>query len=411
MGQKRLINIGVLYGITDSNTVKIGHDLSKIKSIKNAFLDFKDDRIAGFGSMEDLTESNAEEIDVEGGIVYPSYVDCHTHLVFAANREDEFVDRIKGLSYQEIASNGGGILNSAAKLQSMSEDELFEDALHRLNKLIRLGTGAIEIKSGYGLTLEAELKMLRVIKRLKDENLIPVKSTFLGAHAFPKEYANDHDAYVDLIINEMLPAIHAENLADYIDAFCEEGYFTVTQTERIVKAGLKYGLKSRLHVNQFTSSGAIEMATRNKAISVEHLEVMTENDINTLANTNIFGVALPACSFFLKIPYTPARQLIERNIPFVLASDYNPGSSPTGNLSFVMSLACIYMNILPEEALNALTINAAAALEIENEVGSIAINKKANVIVSKNIKSINAVPYSFAQNTIDDVYVNGKKFL
>lgn len=408
--KRTLINIGKLYGVTTSNEVKIGKDLAVVEHIEDAFLEMENGRITGFGPMSDAQSGEGETTDVEGGIVYPGYVDCHTHLVFAQNRDQEFVDRIKGLSYQEIANRGGGILNSAATLAEMSEDELYDSAWMRLQHLIQLGTTAIEVKSGYGLTLEAELKMLRVIKRLKETASIPVKSTFLGAHAFPKEYAGKKDEYVDYIINTMLPEVAKENLADYVDAFCEDGYFDVSQTERIVKAAAQYGIKARLHVNQFTSSGAVEMSAKNKVLSVEHLEVMTDDDVRVLSESNMFGVALPACSFFLQIPYTPARRLIEANVPFVLASDFNPGSSPTGNLSFVMSLACIYMKLLPEEALNALTINAANALEIADEVGSIAIGKRANVVVSKSVKSLNAIPYHFAENRIDEVYVNGAPF-
>lgn len=410
MGSVRLINIGRLYGLTGNNAVKVGNDLAEVATLDNAYLDFSDGRITGFGLMEAIPLDGKLIYDVEGGIVYPSYVDCHTHLVFAKNREDEFVDRINGLTYQEIANRGGGILNSVEKLRNMSEEELYADATARLHSLIRLGTGAIEIKSGYGLNKDAELKMLRVIKRLKENSPIPIKATFLGAHAFPKEYANDHEGYVQNLINEVLPTVVEEGLADYIDAFCEAGYFTVEQTRKVVEAGLKHGLKSRLHVNQFESFGAVQMAAEHQAISVEHLEVMTDADINTLAASNMFGVALPACSFFLKIPYTPSRKLIEAGVPLVLASDYNPGSSPTGNLNFVMSLACIYMQLLPTEALNALTINAANALEIAEDVGSIAIGKRGNVVVCKGIKSINSIPYQFGDNLIDDVFVNGELF-
>ena len=407
MGSVRLINIGRLYGITENNDVKIGKDLADIQILENAYLEFSDGLITGYGSMDAIQQQADVEYDVQGGIVIPSYVDCHTHLVFAKNREDEFVDRINGLSYQEIASRGGGILNSVEKLRSMSEEQLFQDASVRLRSLIKLGTGAIEIKSGYGLNRESELKMLRVIKRLKESSPIPIKSTFLGAHAFPKEFADDHDGYINNLVNDVLPAVVDEGLADYIDAFCEAGYFSVEQTQKVVEAGLHHGLKSRLHVNQFESFGAVQMAAENGAISVEHLEVMTDADIATMASSKMFGVALPACSFFLKIPYTPSRKLINAGVPLVLASDYNPGSSPTGNLSFVMSLACIYMQLLPTEALNALTINAANALEIASEVGSIDIGKRGNVIVCKGIESINSIPYQFGDNLIDDVFVNG----
>ncbi|MEZ4842967.1 MAG: imidazolonepropionase [Bacteroidia bacterium] len=405
----RLINIGKLYGITDNNSPKTGNDLAVVNCLEHAYLDFKHGRIAGFGLMKDIPEhtENISYHDVKNGIVLPGFIDCHTHLVFAESRENEFVDRLKGLSYQEIAERGGGILNSAAKLAAMSEDELFENAQHRLQKLIKYGTTAIEIKSGYGLNTEAELKMLRVIKRLKENNAIPIKSTFLGAHAFPALYKNNPEQYVDLIVNEMLPRVVNERLADYVDAFCEQGYFSVEQTERIVQKAAEYGLKARLHVNQFNSFGAIEMAAKNGVLSVEHLEEMTQTDLETLAESGMYGVALPACSFFLQIPYTPARKLILANVPLVLASDFNPGSSPTGNLNFVWSLACIYMKMLPEEAFNALTINAANALEIADQVGSIAIGKKATILISHSAASLNSFPYHFGESLINEVFVDG----
>ena len=411
MGLTRLINIGALYGVSENNSTKIGSDLASTGIVEHAFLEFEEGKIVHYGTMDDAPKRAPEvEYDVEGGIVYPSYVDCHTHLVFAQNREDECVDRIKGLTDHEIANRGGGILNSVAKLRNMSEDDLYNDARNRLEKLIKLGTGAIEIKSGYGLNVDAELKMLRVIKRLKENSPIPIRATFLGAHAFPNEFKDDHEGYVNHIISSILPKVVEDKLADYIDAFCEEGYFNIEQTKRIVEAGNAHRIPSRLHVNQFKSFGAIQMAAKNKVLSVEHLEEMTDEDVATLSESGMFGVALPACSFFLKIPYTPARKLIEANVPFVLASDFNPGSSPTGNLSFVLSLACIYMNMLPVEALNALTINAANSMNLAEEIGSIAIGKSANVIVSKQVKSLNAIPYHFGESMIDDVFVNGAVF-
>lgn len=411
MTKTRIINIGTLCGITESNSPRLRDDLSQLKCIQNAYLEMEDDLISGYGPMSALSEDvQVNTVDADGALVIPGFIDCHTHLVFAANREGEFVDRIKGLSYQEIAERGGGILNSAARLAEMSEDELFEDARKRLESLIRMGTCAIEIKSGYGLTLESEIKMLRVIRRLKEIAPIPVKATFLGAHAFPKQYAGNKEGYVEEIINKMLPAVAEDHLADYVDAFCEDGYFDVDQTERIVEAAAKFGMPARLHVNQFTSLGAVEMAIKQKAISVEHLEVMTDHDVELLSTGKLIAVALPACSFFLQIPYTPARRIINAGAPLVLASDFNPGSSPTGNLSFVWSLACIYMKMLPEEALNALTINAANALNIQNEAGSIAVGKKANFIISHEARSINEFPYRFGENLINEVYVNGKPF-
>ena len=349
-----------------------------------------------------------EIIDAEGGMVFPTYCDSHTHLVFAASREGEFVDRINGLSYEEIATRGGGILYSAEKLQNATEDELYEGALERLNNLIKLGTGAIEIKSGYGLTLEAELKMLRVIKRLKENTEVSIKSTFLGAHALPKEYKNNKDGYMDLVINEMLPKVASEELADYVDIFCEKGYFTVEDTIRLLEAAKTYGLQAKTHVNQFNSIGGVKASVELGALSVDHLEEMEEEDYIALKDSDCIPTILPSCSFFLGIPYGPANKMMEEGLAVALASDYNPGSTPSGNMNFVASLGCIQMKMTPEQVINATTINTAYAMGIEKEVGSICIGKRANFFITKEIPSYSYLAYSFGENVIAKVFLNGK---
>jgi len=386
-----------------------GKALAELPVLENAWLAAEDGVIVGYGLMEDwggISDwTDLEIIDASGKYVLPAWVDSHTHLVFAATREEEFVDRIKGLTYEEIADKGGGILNSANKLAGMSEDELYQSTYKRLQQVISMGTGAIEIKSGYGLSLDAELKMLRVIKRLKENSPIPIKSTFLGAHAFPKEFKENRKGYIDLIINEMLPVISSEKLADYIDAFCESNYFSVEETKQILEAGATHGLKSKIHVNQFNSIGGIEMAVEQNALSVDHLEVVNNHDVEVLSNSNTIATLLPSCSFFIKIPYSPARKLIDSNVAVALATDYNPGSTPSGNMNFVNSLACIHLNMTPEEVINASTINAAYALELQDEVGSITIGKKANLIITKEIPSLAYLPYSFGENLVERVIV------
>lgn len=390
-----------------------GKSLSDLPVIENAWLAVEDGVIADFGEMKDwggiLDWRDLEVIDAEGRYLLPGWVDSHTHLVFAAPREGEFVDRIKGLTYAEIAEKGGGILNSARRLADMSEDQLYTEALERAWKLIRMGTLAIEIKSGYGLSVEAELKMLRVAKRLKEELPIPVKSTFLGAHAVPTELKGNTDAYVDIVIKDMLPKVAEEGLADYIDAFLEDGYFSIEQTERIMEAGAQFGLKAKIHVNQFTANGGVAACVKHNALSVDHLEELTDADVKALQNSNTIPVALPSCSFFLNIPYTPARTLIDADLPLALATDFNPGSTPSGNMNFVVSLACIRMNMLPEEAINAATINAAAALELENEVGSITPGMKANFFLTQPIPSLAYLPYAFGEMLVDRVFVDGRE--
>jgi imidazolonepropionase len=389
-----------------------GKDMSHISTIKDAFIEVEEGIIISFGSMEDWNGiedwNNTDIIDAEGGMVFPTYCDSHTHLVFAASREGEFVDRINGLSYAEIAERGGGILNSADKLQNASEDELFEDALARLNELVQMGTGAIEIKSGYGLTLDAELKMLRVIKRLKENTDVTIKATFLGAHALPKEFKDNKEGYMDLVINEMLPIVVKEGLADYVDIFCEDGYFTVEDTKNLLTAANKLGLQSKIHVNQFNAIGGVKASVDLGALSVDHLEQMAEEDYEALKGSNCMPTILPSCSFFLGIPYGPAVKMMEKGLPVALATDYNPGSTPSGNMNFVASLGCIQLKMTPEEVINATTINTAYAMGVEKELGSICIGKKANLFITKPIPSYAYLPYSFGHNVIKKVMIAGK---
>ena len=389
-----------------------GLNMQKINTIKDAFIEINDGKIIGFGSMNKWNGiqnwNNTEVIDANGGMVFPTYCDSHTHLVFATSREDEFVDRIKGLSYQQIANKGGGILNSAKKLQNTHEDQLFEDALKRLKEVIKMGTGAIEIKSGYGLTMDAELKMLNVIKRLKENTDITIKSTFLGAHALPEEFKDNKDRYMDLVINEMLPEIVDSNLADYIDIFCEKGYFTVQDTERLLKAANKFNIQAKTHVNQFNSIGGVKTSIDLGALSVDHLEEMKEEDFESLVGSNCMPTILPSCSFFLGISYSPARKMINKGLPIALASDYNPGSSPSGNMNFITSLGCIKLKLTPEEVINATTINTAYAMGIQDKLGSIAIGKNANMFITKPIPNYSFLPYYFGHNLIEKVIINGK---
>ncbi len=405
-----ITNIKELLQIRDISIKKISGKAMKIlPSIKNAFLIIENDVILDFGKMKDLPKINATKtIDATGKIILPSWCDSHTHLVYAGNREGEFVDRINGLSYEEIANKGGGILNSAKKLQEISFDDLYKQSAKRLEEVIALGTGCIEIKSGYGLTVDAEIKMLKVAKKLAKNYNISIKTTFLGAHAFPLKYKENKNAYVDLICNEMLPKIASENLADYIDVFCETGYFNVEQTERIILEGKKYGLIPKLHVNQFTSIGGVQIGVKHNALSLDHLEILTDNDLNSLKNSETMPVALPSCSYFLSIPYTPARKIIDAGLPITLATDYNPGSTPSGNMNFVVATACIKMKMTPEEAINAATINGAYAMNLETTHGSITKGKKANLIITKNINSYAFIPYAFGSNLIDTVILNGK---
>ena len=405
-------NIRCLVNTRENQSLLKGKDLLHLPSIENAFLLIEDGIIVSFGKMTELSDKIAalpqNIINVEGQFILPTWCDSHTHLVFAGSRENEFVDKINGLSYADIAANGGGILHSANKLSNTSEDELFTQAWKRLQEVSKLGTGAIEIKSGYGLNVEAELKMLRVIKKLKEKSSITIKSSFLGAHTYPLIYKENHRGYIDVIINDMLPVIAKEKLADYIDVFCEAGFFNPSEMEEICKAGMTYGLKPKLHVNQLNSIGGIQKAIALNALSVDHLETMTEEDVKDLAESNTIGTLLPTAAFFLRMQYQPARQLIDAGCAIALASDYNPGSSPSGNMNFVVALSCIQMKMLPEEAINAATLNGAYAMQVEKELGSISIGKKANLIFTKPISSLAFIPYSFGSNLIENVMVNGE---
>ena len=405
-------NIKELLQVRKTLILKLsGSEMGQLPSLKNAFLVIDNDLILDFGEMKDCPKSNFDvKIDVSGKIILPTWCDSHTHIVYAGNREQEFVDRINGLSYEEIANRGGGILNSAKVLNETSDDELYHQSEIRLKEVMKLGTGAIEIKSGYGLTTAGELRILRVIKRLSENYPIKIKATFLGAHAFPSEFKNSHQGYIDLIVNEMLPQIEKENLADFIDVFCEKGYFTVAQTDQILTAGKKHGLQAKIHVNQFNSIGGILIGIQNNALSVDHLEVLSDEDFELLKNSETMPVALPSCSYFLSIPYTPARKIIDSGLALALASDYNPGSTPSGNMNFVVATACIKMKMTPEEAINAATINGAFAMGVSHSHGSITKGKKANFIITKPLNSFYELPYSFGSNLIESVYLEGTLF-
>jgi imidazolonepropionase len=401
-----LKNIKQLIGITEnSDTIKKGKAQGEVKTLENAYLIVRNNIIESFGPMSECPELSIDSHDCAGRLVLPMYVDSHTHLIFAESRSGEMKMRLHGKSYQEIAEAGGGILNSAAKLHAMSEQQLYEEAQERMGNVIKQGTGAIEIKSGYGLNIEDEMKMLRVIRVLKSLSPIPIKATFLGAHALPTAFKNNKDAYMYLVTKEMLPRIAGEGLADYIDIFCETGYFSLDDLKQVIEAGDKYGLKAKVHVNQFSSFGAVKMACEMGALSVDHLEIMNEDDYSALASSNTIATGLPLCSLFLDIPYTPGRQLIDKNIPLAIASDFNPGSSPSSNLNLAFGLACSQLKLTPEEAFNALTYNAAFAMEVQNEVGSIQVGKKANLIVTKPANGLEDIPYWFGDSMIGSVVV------
>jgi imidazolonepropionase len=382
--------------------------MAELPSIDNAWLLAENGLVHSFGTMNTLPEINSEQtIDASGKIVLPAWCDSHTHLVFAAPRDGEFVDRIRGMSYEDIARRGGGILNSARMLNDMSEDELFDQSLARLHKVIALGTGAIEIKSGYGLCLDGELKMLRVIRRLKEHVKIPVKSTFLGAHAYPVEYRQNKEGYLSLIMEEMLPRIASEGLADYMDVFCEEGFFGVPETERLLEAGWAHGLKPKIHANQLHYSGGVQAGVRRNALSVDHLEHVSDAEINVLKGSNTMPTLLPGAAFFLGMQYQPARLMIDAGLPICLATDYNPGSCPSGNIPLLLSIACTQLKMTPEEAINAVTINGAAAMELEQQMGTIAPGKRANLIITKAIPSLAYLPYDYGNNNIERVIIDG----
>jgi imidazolonepropionase len=401
-------NIKLLAGVRESSKLLRGKELADLPCIENAYLIIEGGVIAEYGPVQNSTYKIQNSIDATGCIVLPAWCDSHTHLVFPSSREDEFVDKIKGLSYAEIAERGGGILNSASKLAETSEDKLFNLAWQRLNELISLGTGAIEIKTGYGLSPEGELKMLRVIKKLKQKAPIPIKATFLGAHAYPLAFKENHKDYIDQIIRQMLPVIAEENLADYIDVFCEKGFFSLEETETIIRAGKSYGLKPKIHANQLSATGAVELGVNMKALSVDHLEIMDDAAIKALAASDTIGTLLPTAAFFLRMPFQPARAIIDSGAAVALASDFNPGSSPSGNMNTVISMACIGMRMLPEEAINAATINGACAMEVENELGSVSVGKKANLIITKPVPSLAYLPYSFGSNLVKNVIINGE---
>ena len=405
------INIKQLVGTREQTVLLRGAALAQLPSIENAFLLIEDRLIADYGHMHELAikipSLPVNVVDMAGQFVLPAWCDSHTHLVFAKSREEEFVDKISGKTYAEIAAKGGGILNSAKILNETSEDDLFRTGMLRLKEVAAMGTGAIEIKSGYGLSVEGELKMLRVIKRLKEQSDLSIKSSFLGAHTYPLVFKENHQGYINSIIYEMLPVIAAENLADYIDVFCEEGFFSVAEMETICRAGAAYGLKPKLHVNQLSSVGGIQAGTGLGAVSLDHLETMTDEDIRSLADSDTIATLLPTAAFFLRMNYQPARKLIDAGAAIALASDYNPGSSPSGNMNFVVALSCIQMKMMPGEAINAATNNGAFAMELQDEAGSISIGKKANLIFTKPIPSIAYLPYSFGHNLIDKVMING----
>lgn len=408
MATQIFTDINLLVNTRTDNRLLRGNELGILPCIKNAYIVIEDDIIAEYGEMDNLKyKINSTRVS-ENSMILPCWCDSHTHLVFGGSRESEFVDKLKGLSYADIAANGGGILNSARKLNETSEDELFNQSWKRLEEVSKMGTGTIEIKSGYGLSLDGELKMLRVIKRLKETSRLEIKSTFLGAHAFPAGYKENHNGYIDLLINDLLPVIAEEKLADYIDVFCEKDFFSAEEMETICLAGKRYGLKPKLHVNQLNSIGGIEKGIELNAVSLDHLETLTEKEIQLLGRFSGCSTLLPTAAFFLGMQYQPARRLIEADTAIALASDYNPGSSPSGNMNFVVALSCIQMKMLPEEAINAATINGAFAMEIEKDYGSITVGKKANLIFTKPIPSFAYLPYSFGNNLIENVMIKGE---
>ena len=394
-----------------------GKDMARLGILENAYLLVEEDKIAGFGKMEDLNREAVyaggdivKEIDATGRLVMPSYCDSHTHLVYAGSREIEYIDKIRGLSYEEIAKRGGGILNSCERIRKASEEELFDAAYDRIQEIAGFCTGAVEIKSGYGLDTESELKMLRVIRRLKAETPLLIKSTFLGAHAVPLEYKGRQTEYVDLIINEMIPMVAAEELADYIDVFCDKGFFTVEDTDRMLNAGMKYGLRAKIHANELDYSGGVQVGVKYNAISVDHLECMGEEEIACLLESETMPTVLPGAAFFLNMPYSPVRKMIQAGLPVALASDYNPGSSPSGNMKFIMSLGCINYKMLPEEVINATTLNSAYAMGVEEEAGSIAVGKLANFYITTPISGIEYLPYAYTADLIEAIFLKGEQY-
>lgn len=409
-------NIAFLAGIQPTDKLRLeGKEMARLETIANAFLYVEDGRIHSYGAMSDLPTCNfpsdVQQIDAKGGSVLPSWCDSHTHIVFAGSREQEFVDKIRGLSYAEIAKRGGGILNSADKLHEMSEDELYQQAMRRVDEVIRKGTGCIEIKSGYGLNTADELKMLRVIKRIKETTPLKVVATFLGAHAVSREYAGKQSEYVDLVIHEMIPAVAKENLAEYIDVFCDTGFFTPEETARILEAGAKYGMRGKIHADELASSGGVEVGVRHNALSVDHLESMTAETIETLRGSETMPTALPGTSFFLNMPFALGRKVIDEGLPLAVASDYNPGSTPSGDMKFVISLACIKMRLLPAEAINAGTMNSAYAMGLSKDYGSITKGKVANFYITKPIPSVDFIPYAYTTPIVDRIFMRGEEYI
>lgn len=391
-----------------------GREMANLNAIDDAWLFLSDGKIQDFGSMAEREKTEilksspyCREISAEGKLVLPAFCDSHTHLVYAGSREQEYTDKIRGLSYEEIARRGGGILNSAALLRRTSEDELYEQSLERIREILRLGTGAVEIKSGYGLDTESELKMLRVIRRLRENTPLEIRSTFLGAHSFPLEYREDPDRYVDLVVEEMIPAVAADGLADFVDVFCDRGFFTVPQTERILEAGIRQGMRPKLHANELDFSGGIQTGVKYGALSVDHLEFTGEEEIRCLKDSGTMPTLLPGASLFLGMKYAPAREMIEAGLPVALASDFNPGSSPSGNMKLVMSLGCIQMRMLPSEALHAVTLNTAYAMGIQATHGSICRGKTASVIITREVPGLDYLPYAYGSDLIDTVILNG----
>jgi len=401
-------NIKELIQVDENKRIKIsGDEMSHLNNLKDAWLLIKDDRIFDFGN--ELTPNHeGKVIDASGRLVFPSFCDSHTHLVYAGSREVEYIDKIKGLSYEEIAKRGGGILNSAKRLHNASEEELIEQALSRLNEIMMLGTGAVEIKSGYGLTVEDELKMLRVIRRLKELTPLTIVATFLGAHAIPSEYHGRQEEFVDLVINEMIPRVSTEGIADYIDVFCDRGFFTPEETDRILLAGMKYGLRPKIHANELDYSGGIEVGVKYNALSVDHLEFTGDEEIRCLLGSETMPTVLPGSAFFLGMQLAPVRKMMDAGLPLALASDFNPGSSPSGNMQFILSLACINYRMLPEEAINAVTLNSAYAMGLSDDLGSIARGKKANLFITKPIPGYEFMPYAYGSNKVETVILNGE---
>ena len=410
MKRTLITNIKSLVQVEDTAREAVcGKDMAEVKTIENAYLLIEDDKIANFGTMDTLSENADLTIDAKQRFVLPSFCDSHTHLVYAGSREIEYIDKIRGLSYEEIAKRGGGILNSAKRLQEASEDELFEDAMQRLEEIISYGTGAVEIKSGYGLTTEAELKMLRVIRRLKEASPLTIKANFLGAHGVPLEYRGRQGDFVNLVIDEMIPQVAKENLAEFIDVFCDTGFFTVEETARMLEAGTKHGLVPKIHANELDYSGGIEVGVKYGALSVDHLECVGEKEIATLKTSKTMPTILPGAAFFLNMPYSPARKMIEAGLPVAMASDFNPGSSPSGNMQMVLTFACVNYRLTPQEAINATTINSAYAMGISRTHGSIAKGKQANLYITKDIPTIEYIPYYYGTNKVERTFLNGKQ--